>query len=438
MQSIRIGLLGSGTVGAGVIKILKENRELLQARTGVDLVLKWVADIDPRRADVLAIPREAFTTDAHQVIQDPEVDIVVEMIGGQTTAKDLILEAFSRGKPVITANKALLAEQGSTILEAAQRHGADLGYEAAIGGCMPIVKTLREALVGNRVQGMTGILNGTCNYILTKITDEGIEFNNALARAQEHGYAEADPFLDVEGHDAAHKLALLSSLAYGMALNFKDIYIEGITHITPRDIALAGQFGYRIKLLAISKREGDRVQARVHPTMIPFDNLLSNVNGTLNAVTVSGDAVGEILLHGHGAGMLPTASAVVSDIADMARNLVHGAAGRIPILAYQNQAIAQIPVMPIEELETHYYFRFAALDRPGVLSSISGVLGEEGISIQSVQQTGRKSNGSVPIVMLTHLAREANVRRALARIDRLDVVSARPVLIRIEDSDPCC
>ncbi|MGB5985440.1 MAG: homoserine dehydrogenase [Desulfobacterales bacterium] len=433
MQTIQIGVLGGGTVGSGVIKILRENRDLLTARTGVDLVLKWVADIDPTRADELGLPSDIFTRDARQVIGDPQVEIVVEMIGGQTIARELILEAMAQGKSVVTANKALLAEQGTELFEAATRQGVDLGYEAAIGGCMPIVKTLREALVGNRIEAMTGIFNGTCNYILSRITDEGIEFGEALAQAQRLGYAEADPFLDVEGRDTAHKLALLGSLAYGMGLNFEDIYIEGISHITPRDIALAGQFGYRIKLLAISKRQGDRVQARVHPTMIPFDNLLSSVNGTLNAVTVRGDAVGEILLHGHGAGMMPTASAVVSDIVDMARNIVHRAPGRIPILGYQPEAIATLDLVPMEEIETHYYFRFAALDRPGVLSAISGLLGEENISIQSVQQTGRKTNGSVPIVMLTHLAREANVRRALGRIDRLEVVSDAPVLIRIEE-----
>ena len=308
-----------------------------------------------------------------------------------------------------------------------------MGYEAAIGGCMPIVKSLREALVGNRIEAMHGILNGTCNYILTKIAEEGIEFKEALAEAQAQGYAEADPFLDVEGHDTAHKLALLGSLAYGMELNFGDIYIEGISHITPLDIAFAGQFGYRIKLLAISKYNQENVQARVHPAMIPENNLLARVHGTLNAITVQGDAVGEIMLHGHGAGMLPTASAVVSDIVDMARNRVHGTMGRIPILAHQPDVITALPMLPVEEIETRYYFRFSALDRPGVLSTISGVLGKEKISIQSVQQKGRKSNGSVPVVMITHQAREANVRRALAHIDELDVVSDKPVLIRIED-----
>jgi homoserine dehydrogenase len=280
---------------------------------------------------------------------------------------------------------------------------------------------------------MTGILNGTCNYILSRITDEGIPFADALAAAQKEGYAEADPTLDVEGHDTAHKIAILSALAFGMHINLKDVYIEGISHITPMDIGFADQFGYRIKLLAISKHQGESVEARVHPTMIPFRNMLSNVNGTLNSITVSGDATGDILLYGRGAGMMPTASAVVSDLVDLARNIVSGGSGRVPGLAFQMANVRPISIMPIDEISTHYYFRFSALDRPGVLSSIAGILGKHGISIQSVQQKGRKTNGSVPVVMLTHRAREAAVKQALAEINALDAVGARPVLIRIED-----
>jgi homoserine dehydrogenase len=336
---------------------------------------------------------------------------------------------------VVTANKALLASQGNALFKAAGDQGVALAYEASVGGCMPIIKTLREALAGNRIQSMTGILNGTCNYILSKITDEGVTFDVALAEAQRNGFAEADPSLDVDGHDTAHKLALLTALAYGMEINLDDIYIEGISKITPMDIAFADQFGYRIKLLAIGKDRGDAVEARIHPTMIPFNNLLSNVNSTLNAISVAGDAVGEILLYGHGAGRMPTASAVVSDIVDIARDLLTGTQGRLPLVSYQPDCIRKRVVMPLDDIEMHYYFRFAALDRPGVLATISGILGKYDISLKSVHQKGRKTNGSVPIVMLTHKATEAHVKQALNEIEALDVVDGKPVLIRIEDNN---
>jgi homoserine dehydrogenase len=355
------------------------------------------------------------------------------MIGGQGVAKDLILKAIENGKHVATANKALLASQGNALFKAAAQKGVDLAFEAAVGGCMPIIKALRESLVGNHIKSMTGILNGTCNYILSKITDDGSPYEVALAEAQSRGYAEADPTLDVEGLDTAHKIAILGALAYGMEINLNDVYIEGISKITPLDIEFAGQFGYRIKLLAISKNKDDSIEARVHPTMIPFDNLLSNVNGTVNAIMLSGDAVGEMMLYGRGAGMMPTASSVIGDAVDIARNLLSGTAGRVPSLSYQRDQIRTIAVTPIEKISTHYYFRFSALDRPGVLSKISGVLGNHGISIQSVQQKGRKTNGSVPVVMVTHMAKEADVHKALSEISALDVVSDRPVLIRIED-----
>jgi len=300
---------------------------------------------------------------------------------------------------------------------------------------MPTIKSVRESLVGNHIKSMSGILNGTCNYILSKIEDEGIPFKEALAEAQRQGYAEADPTLDIGGFDTAHKIAILAALAYGMEINLKDVYVEGISRITPLDIEFAGQFGYRIKLLAISKILDNRVEARVHPTMIPFKNLLTSISGTVNALSISGDAVGEILFYGRGAGMMPTASAVVSDIVDIARNIMSGTVRRIPPLSYQRESISKIPVLPIDDLVTHYYFRFAALDRPGVLSKISGIFGQYDISIQSVHQKGRKTNGSVPLVMLTHRAKEADVKHALAEIRHLNVVSDEPVLIRIEDDE---
>ncbi len=433
MREINIGMLGCGTVGTGVAKLLLEQRDLIASRLGAVLNLRRVADLDVARDRGIRFPDGMLIADARRVVEEPGLDIIIEMIGGEGIAKELILKAIANGRHVVTANKALIATHGNEIFRSAAEKKVDLYFEASVGGCMPIIKTLRESLVGNRIAAMTGILNGTCNYILSKITDEGSTFADALAVAQRQGYAEADPTLDVEGFDTAHKIAILSALAYGTPINLKDVYIEGISHITPMDIEFAGQFGYRIKLLAISKRRDDAVEARVHPTMIPFGNLLSNVNGTLNAVTVSGDATGDILLYGRGAGMMPTASAVIGDVVDLTRNLLSGTTGRVPALAFQPERIRPIPIMPIDRISSHYYFRFSALDRPGVLSSISGILGAHGISIQSVHQKGRKTNGAVPVVMLSHRALEADVKKALSEISALDVTAAKPVLIRIED-----
>lgn len=437
MKAINIGMLGCGTVGTGVAKILLENRDLISSRVGACLNLRRVADIDIDRNRGVQFDPGVFIADARKVVDDPEIDIIIEMIGGEGIAKALILSAIENGKQVVTANKALLAKEGNVIFKSAAEKGVDLAFEASVGGCMPVVKTLRESLAGNQIRSMIGILNGTCNYIFTKITDEKSTFEKALAEAQASGFAEADPTLDVEGFDTAHKLAILGALAYGMEINFDDIYIEGISNIAPLDIEFAEQFGYRIKLLAISKYKDDAVEARVHPTMIPLNNILSSVNGTLNALAITGDAVGDILLYGHGAGMMPTASAVVSDTVDVARNLLTGATGRIPLLSFQTNTIRKIPVLPMDEIYTHYYFRFSALDRPGVLSKISGILGHHDISIKFVHQKGRKTNGAVPVVMVTHLAKEADVKKALSELAGIDVVSGRPVLIRIEDeNDP--
>jgi homoserine dehydrogenase len=433
MKNINIGLLGCGTVGTGVARILLDGKDLIASRLGATLTLRRVADVDTVRDRGIGFAPGVFTDDARSVVDDPDIDIVVEMIGGQTAAKELMLKAIENGKQVVTANKALLASQGNTIFRAAAERRVDLAFEASVGGGMPIIKTLRESLAANRIRAMIGILNGTCNYILSKITDDGSPFAAALAEAQAKGYAEANPALDVEGHDTAHKIAILSALAYGMDINLAEVYTEGIAHITPMDIQFADQFGYRIKLLAISKFSGEAVEARVHPTMISFDNMLSNVNGTLNAITVSADQVDDILLCGRGAGMRPTASAVVADLVDISRNLLSGAAGRVPLLSFQMDAIRKRAVLPISDIVTHYYLRFSALDRPGVLSRISGILGACGISIKSAYQKGRKIDGSVPLVMLTHAAKEADVTKALTDIAALDVVSDRPVLIRIED-----
>jgi homoserine dehydrogenase len=433
MKQINVGLLGCGTVGTGVAKLLIDSRQVIRARLGTNLNLKGVADIDIETDRGIHFDEGVLTTDANALVNDPKIDIIIEMIGGEEIAKELILKAIESGKQVITANKALLASQGNVLFKAAAQRGVDLAFEAAVGGCMPIIKSIRESLVANRIHSMTGILNGTCNYILTKITDEKRPFDDALSEAQAKGYAEANPALDVDGIDTAHKIAILTALAYGMEVNLADVYMEGISKITPLDVAFAEHFGYRIKLLAISKRKGNKIEARVHPTMIPFDNLLSNVNGTVNAIMVSADAVGDIMLYGRGAGMMPTASAVISDAVDIARNLLAGTTRRVPALSFQRDRLEDIQIMPMNEIVTHYYFRFEALDRPGVLSKISGILGSHDISIQSMQQKGRKTDGSVPVVMVSHLAKEADVQEAIAEIDNLDMVGEKTVLIRIED-----
>lgn len=433
MRTIQVGLLGCGTVGSGVAKLLLHQNDIIQKRLGAAIRLKSIADIDIHRDRGFPLDSNLFTTDARSVVDDPDIEIVIEAIGGTGMAKDLILRAIENGKQVITANKALLADQGSQIFRAAEEKHVDLGFEASVGGCMPVIKTLRESLVGNTIASMSGILNGTCNYILSKITDEHCTFEAGLNEAQKNGYAEADPTLDVEGLDTAHKLAIISTLAYGSEMNMGDIYVEGISRISPMDIEFADQFDYRIKLLAISKCRHNAIEARVHPTMIPRDNLLSSVNGSLNALSITGDAAGDILLYGRGAGMMPTASAIVSDLVDISRNILSGSVGRIPVLSFQPESIRHMPVIPIEELVSHYYFRFAALDQPGVLSKIAGILGNYRISLKSVHQKGRKSNSSVPLVMFTHLAKERDVRMALAEIVKLDVVCDAPMLIRIED-----
>lgn len=432
MKEIKIGILGLGTVGTGIAKILYENGSLIASRLGARLTLKKAADIDLERDRGIEFAEGILTADPMEVVNDPEIDIVLEMIGGETIAKDLILRAIDNGKHVVTANKALLASQGNMLFQIAAEKGVSIAFEPSVGGCMPIIKTIRESLVGNRIQSISGILNGTCNYILSKITNEGVSFADALSEAQAEGFAEADPTLDIEGFDTAHKLAILSSIAYGTEINLNDIYVEGISKITAMDIEFADQSGYRIKLLAITKFTGSAVEARVHPTMIPFSNPLSNVNGSLNAVTISGDAVDDMMLYGHGAGMMPTASAAISDTIDIARDLLYGTNSRVPMLSFQAEQIRKIPIQPIEEISTHYYIRFSAMDQPGVLSKISGILGDHKISIKSVHQTERKLNGAVPIFMLTHRAKEAEIQKALSKISALDVITDAPSLIRIE------
>ncbi|SLM29826.1 Homoserine dehydrogenase [Desulfamplus magnetovallimortis] len=432
-KKINIGILGCGVVGTGVAKLLMEKAELLESRIGVPVNLKYVADLDTTTDRGISFPEGVFISDAGTVINDPDINIIVELIGGTKVAKDFTLKALENGKHVVTANKALIASFGNIIVQTAREKELDFAFEASVGGCMPVIKSIRESLVANRIDSMTGILNGTCNYILTKITSEGCPFDEALKEAQEKGYAEADPFLDIEGHDSAHKLAILTSLAYGMEINLDDIYVEGISSITPMDIQNAREFGYSIKLLAISKNHSDSVEARVHPTMIPESHPLAHVNGSMNAVTIDGDATGRTMLYGAGAGMMPTASAVVSDIADIARNIMTGSKKRMPILGSPQKNIKKIPIMPFTETSTCYYIRLEASDHPGVLSKISGILGDQGISIKSVHQKGRRTNGTVPVVMITHKAMEKEIQKSLAEIASLDAIPEKPVVIRIEE-----
>ena len=432
MKEIKIGLLGMGTVGTGIAKILIENAGILSSRVGASLKLVRGADLDIEKDRGISFDKGVLTTDPYAVVNDPEIQIVLEMIGGETIAKDLILKAIDNGKHIVTANKALLAKHGNSLFAAAAKKGVVIAFEPSVGGCMPIIKTLRESLVGNNIASITGILNGTCNYILSRITNEGISFEDALAQAQAEGFAEADPTLDIGGFDTAHKLAILSALAYGMEIDYDHIYIEGITRITAMDIEFAAQSGYAIKLLAITKLDGGAVEARVHPTMIPFDNPLSNVDGSMNAVTITGDCVGDMMIYGHGAGMMPTASAAISDAVDIARSLLAGKPPGVPMMSFQAGQIKNIPVSPISDISTEYYVRLSAKDRPGVLSKISGILGDHDISIKSVHQFEYDSNGAVPVFMLTHRAREAEVQAALEKISALEVITDQPVLIRIE------
>lgn len=433
MDKIQIGLIGLGTIGTGVAKTLLENSALLEDRLGFSLNLKGIADIDIIKDRGFRIPEGMLTTDSTRLIDDKGIDIIIELIGGTEPARSFILNALKKGKHVVTANKALLASHGKQLFDAAQTYGKDLYYEAAVGGGIPIIKTLREALVANNYTFIYGILNGTCNYILTEMGEKGSSFAQALEQAKDLGYAEADPTLDIEGIDAAHKLALVTSLAYGVPPDMKGVYVEGITNLDKLDVTFARELGYKVKLLALTIDRGDKVEARVHPTLVPFNYLLSKVDGVFNAFYVRGDIVDSTLFYGRGAGMMPTASAVVSDLADIGRNILAGIAGRIPHLGYRKGSSIPKRYMPIDEIFTNYYLRINALDKPGVLAKVAGILGDKDISIVSVIQKGIEDNAFVPVVLLTHEAKESNVRSAVKAISRLDDVSGTPVVIRVED-----
>ncbi|MGB7573202.1 MAG: homoserine dehydrogenase [Thermodesulfobacteriota bacterium] len=434
MREIKVGLIGFGTVGSGVVRILQKNSRLIEKRMGAKLVVKRIADIDLKKDRGVKVKPGVLTRRAEDVIKDPEIDIVMELMGGVEPAKTFILEAIRNKKHIVTANKALLALHGDEIFREAHRFGVDVNFEASVGGGIPLIRSIKEGLVANRIHSIFGILNGTSNYILSKMTDEGGDFKEVLKEAQEKGYAEADPTYDIEGIDAAHKLAILTRLAFGTPLRFKDIFIGGISEITPLDIQFSREFGYRIKLLAIAKMEKGRIEAHVHPTMIPEAHLLSTVEGVFNAIYIKGDAVGPALFYGQGAGQMPTGSAVVSDLVELGRNVLIQASGRrVPLLSFQEWAIEEIPLKKMDDVMMPFYMRFSALDRPRVLSKISGILGKNDISISAVIQKGRQVNGAVPVVMMTHEAKEKNVRRALKEINRLGVILGKTMFIRVEN-----
>ncbi|MCK5405616.1 MAG: homoserine dehydrogenase, partial [Desulfobulbaceae bacterium] len=374
-----------------------------------------------------------LTQDVNDIFSDPEIDIVVELIGGIEPARTFILQAIEKGKHVVTANKALVSQHGKEIFDAAAAQGVEVGFEASVAGGIPVIKAMKEGLTANRILSIMGILNGTANYILTQMTDYGTPFDEVLKDAQNKGYAEADPTYDVEGIDTAHKLAIIMTIAYGMEISLDAINTEGISRIKPIDIAFAGEFGYRIKLLAISRNHGEHVEARVHPTMVPEKHMLASINGAYNGIHFNGDMVGNVLFYGLGAGMMPTGSAVVADVVDIARNIIHGSVSRVPSLSYRPEHIKPRAITPMEKLRCPYYFRFTTLDKPGVLSSISGILGKYGISIESVLQKGRreKATGAVPIVMFTYEAEEASVNKALEEISALEACVDETVRIRI-------
>ncbi|MEW6214797.1 MAG: homoserine dehydrogenase [Nitrospirota bacterium] len=428
-DKISVGIIGFGTVGTGTVRILLGNKDVLKERLGFGINLRRIVDLDIERDRGINVPEGVLTTDVDAVLNSPDIDIVVELIGGIRPAKDFILKAISNGKHVVTANKALLTTEGNEIFNAALQAGVEIGFEASVAGGIPIIKVIREGLVANRIKAVYGIINGTSNYILTKMTEENVEFSDALKEAQKLGYAEADPTLDIEGIDSAHKLAILASLSYGIPLSFEDIHVEGISGISPQDIGFASELGYKVKLLAIAKESDSEVELRVHPTMLPKDYLISKVDGSFNAVYVEGDAVGSTLYYGRGAGAMPTGSAIVSDIVDIARNIRKNATGRIPVMT---GSIRDVRIKRMDDVISMYYFRFSALDRPGVLSKISGILGNYNISIASVIQKGRRVGEAVPVVVLTHEAKEKDVRQAIHEIDQLPVVMDKTVFIRVE------
>jgi len=429
MKEIGVGLLGFGTVGAGVVEGLQQNGDLMAERLGVRPVVRCIADLDLESDRGVVVDRALMTTDAFAVIDDPAVDVVVELIGGTGIARELVKKALSQGKAVVTANKKLLAEYGREIYALAEANRADLCFGASVGGAIPIIRALREGLVGNRVESIYGILNGTCNYILTRMEAEALPFDVALKAAQEFGFAEADPGLDIDGFDTAHKATILASLAYGSPVDMASVHVEGIRGLDKVDLDYALGFGYRIKLLAVIKRDGDQVEVRVHPTLVPLDHMLASVSGVFNAVMVNSDLATQTLYYGRGAGRLPTASTVLGDIADVARNLAMDASHRVPAVPRTGETLS---IKPMSGVHSRYYLRLMPADKPGVLAQFTGILGAHGISIESVLQKGASVQGHVPVVIITHEALEADIDAAIREIDALDSVLAGTIRLRIE------
>jgi len=426
-KAVVVGLIGCGTVGSGVVRILRDNASIISRRVGCDVLVKRVAVRDLADPRYVEVPDEMLTTEAMEVISDPEVDIVVEVIGGIEPARTFILEALSRGKHVVCANKELMSTHGGELLRAAEENGVDLAYEASVGGGIPILMPLKQSLAGNVIRQVLGIVNGTTNFILTRMTEEGLGFAEALARAQELGYAEADPGYDVEGKDAAAKLAILASMAFNSRVTLSDVYAEGITSITPDDISFARELGYVIKLLAIAKDEPDGISVRVHPTMIPSRHPLASVRDENNAIFVSGDAVGELMFYGKGAGSLPAASAVVGDVITIARNMRSG--GRLVGCT----CFFQKPLKDMKDVVSRYFMIFDVPDRPGVLARIAGVFGSNRVSIKSVIQHG--TGKEARIVLVTHAVKEENIRETVRGLEGLEEVNRVVSLIRVEDPE---
>ncbi|MEA3560145.1 MAG: homoserine dehydrogenase [Candidatus Omnitrophota bacterium] len=428
-KQINIGLIGFGTVGSGVVKVLKEKSFFLRRACGCDFIIRTIADKDITSPRQIKVDKNILTTDVKKVINDPKIDVIIELIGGINPAREYIIKALQKGKQVITANKALLAECGQEISQTARKNYVNVLFEASVCSGLPIIKSLREGLISNNINAIFGIVNGTSNYILTKMSGEGVSFEEALAEAKLKGFAEKNPSLDVEGIDSSHKLFILATLAFRQQIRLDDIYTEGITVISAKDIKFAGELGYTVKLLAIAKLINKELEVRVHPALLSNDKMLSNVKGRYNAVYIRGDLIGDAVFYGPGAGMMSTAGAVVADLVDLATNLIGKNAGQREVFP----AGKRISIRKIQDIKSKYYIRLQALDQPGVLAQISGILGNNKISIASVIQKGRGKQKSAPIVMMTHIAKEANLQQALKKINNLAVIKEKAVVIRIEE-----
>jgi homoserine dehydrogenase len=434
MKPINVGLLGIGTVGGGTWAVLLRNREEISRRAGREIRIAVVADKEIEKAKKLTAGKARVTADAFEVVRDPEIDIVIELIGGTTVAKELVLAAIGNGKHVVTANKALLATHGNEIFAAAQKKGVMVAFEGAVAGGIPIIKALREGLTANRIEWIAGIINGTSNFILSEMRDKGLPFDVVLGEAQKRGYAEADPTFDIEGVDAGHKLTIMAAIAFGIPMQFDKCYKEGIARLTQGDIRYAEQLGYRIKLLGITKRTAQGIELRVHPTLIPTKRLIANVEGVMNAVLVKGDAVGPTMYYGAGAGAEPTGSAVVADLVDVTRLHTADPEHRVPHLAFQPDRMSSLEVLPMDEVVTSYYLRMQVEDRPGVLADITRILADASISIDAmVQREPAEGEQQVDIIMLTHQTREKSINTAIGKIEKLPVVTGKVTRIRLEE-----